>query len=550
MEAILLYDTTLRDGTQGENITFTADEKVKIALRLDDFGIDYIEGGWPGSNPKDMQFFDLAKRVSFNKARLVAFGSTRKPGIKPDEDHNLKALLASETPALYIFGKSWDLHVEEIMNNSLEENLSMIRDTVQFLKWNGREVIYDAEHFFDGYKNNSEYALKTLHAAVEGGADFVVLCDTNGGTLPFEIESCIKDVRKSMDQKNSAKSNNAPIRLGIHTHNDCGMAVANSIVAVNAGAVMVHGTVNGYGERCGNADLTSVIPNIALKMNLPCVSGQNLEKLKTLSRYVSETANQVPLNNRPFVGKSAFAHKGGIHVSAIMKIPRAYEHMEPSLVGNQRRVLISDLSGKSNVEYKARELGIELGYNGYDSSRIVTEIKQLEQQGYQFDVAEGSFRILMEKFTHQFEPLFELESFRVTIEKDKDQPCTSQATVKISVGEKQEITAAEGYGPVSALDNALRKALDRFFPDLDTMSLVDFKVRVIDGGRGTAAKVRVFIESRDQDQIWSTIGVSEDIIEASWQALADSFQFKLAREKQIRSNKIPEQEELPIFNKH
>jgi 2-isopropylmalate synthase len=549
MEPIFLYDTTLRDGTQGENITFTAHEKVKIALRLDDFGIHYIEGGWPGSNPKDMQFFDLAKRVTFKKARLAAFGSTRKPGIAPDDDHNLKALLARETPTVTIFGKSWALHVEEVMSNSLEENLAMIRDSVQFLKWSGREVIYDAEHFFDGYKNNSDYAVKTLLAALESRPDFIVLCDTNGGTLPFEIETIIQDVQKLLEQKGFTEANRSAARLGIHTHNDCGLAVANSMAAVHAGAAMVHGTINGYGERCGNADLTSVIPLLGLKMNRPCIPDQNLKKLKTLSRYVSETANQVPLNNRPFVGKSAFAHKGGIHVSAIMKVPKAYEHMDPSLVGNQRRVLVSDLSGKSNVEYKARELGVELGNNGYDSTKIVSEIKQLEQQGYQFDVAEGSFKILIEKFTDQFEPLFELESFRVTIEKDKDQPCSSQATVKIAVGEKQEITAAEGYGPVSALDNALRKALDRFYPDLDTMSLVDFKVRVIDGSRGTAAKVRVFIESRDQDQIWSTIGVSEDIIEASWHALADSFQFKLASEKQIRSRPIPEQEELPIFNK-
>jgi 2-isopropylmalate synthase len=549
MEPILLYDTTLRDGTQGENITFSADEKVKIALRLDDFGIQYIEGGWPGSNPKDMQFFDLARRVEFRQARLVAFGSTRKPGIQPDEDDNLKALITSKTPTVAIFGKSWDLHVRRVMNNSLEENLAMINDTVAFLKNNDLEVVYDAEHFFDGYKNDSDYALKTLHAAVEGGADFLVLCDTNGGTLPFEIDSIIKDVQKSINEKGLAAPGHGPQRLGIHAHNDCGLAVANSITAVQTGAVMVHGTINGYGERCGNADLTSVIPILGLKMNRPSISEQSLEKLKALSRYVSETANQVPLNTRPFVGKSAFAHKGGIHVSAIMKVPRAYEHMEPALVGNQRRVLISDLSGKSNVEFKAKELGVELGGNGYDSKKIVSEIKQLEQQGYQFDVAEGSFKILMQKFTDQFEPLFRLESFRVTIEKDKDKPCSSQATVKISVGENQEITAAEGYGPVSALDNALRKALDRFFPDLDTMRLVDFKVRVIDGGRGTAAKVRVFIESRDQDQIWSTIGVSEDIIEASWHALADSFQFKLANEKQIRSRKYPAQEELPIFNK-
>jgi len=549
MEPTLLYDTTLRDGTQGENISFTADEKVKIALKLDDIGIHYIEGGWPGSNPKDLQFFDLAKRVKLKNARLVAFGSTRKPGILPGEDENLKALLASETPTVTIFGKSWDLHVEDVMNNSLEENIAMIRDSVKFLKKNGREVVYDAEHFFDGYKNNRDYALQTIDAAIEGGADFVVLCDTNGGSLPIEIESIVKGVQKFLAEKGNANSDNTPVKLGIHTHDDCGLAVANSITAVQAGAVMVQGTINGYGERCGNADLNSIMPILNLKMNRPCVSDENLRKLKTLSRYVSELANQVPVNNRPFVGKSAFAHKGGIHVSAIMKVPRAYEHMDPAIVGNQRRVLISDLSGKSNVEFKARELGVELGNNGYDSSKIVSEIKQLEQQGYQFDVAEGSFKILMEKFTDQFNPLFELEAFRVTIEKDKDQPCSSQATVKITVGGKQEITAAEGYGPVSALDNALRKALDRFYPDLDTMSLVDFKVRVIDGSRGTAAKVRVFIESRDQDEIWSTVGVSEDIIEASWQALADSFQYKLANEKQIRSVQYPEQEELPIFNK-
>ena len=548
MEPVLLYDTTLRDGTQGENITFSADEKIKIALRLDDFGIHYIEGGWPGSNPKDMQFFDLAKRVEFRQARLVAFGSTRKPGIQPAEDDNLKALIASKTPTVAIFGKSWDLHVREVMNNSLAENLAMIHDSVTFLKNNDLEVVYDAEHFFDGYKNDADYAIKSLQAAIEGGADFVVLCDTNGGTLPLEIEAIMTDVQKSINVNESAAYDQPPCRLGIHTHNDCSLAVANSITAVQTGAIMVQGTINGYGERCGNADLTSIIPILGLKMNRPCVPEQNLAKLKTLSRYVSETANQVPLNTRPFVGKSAFAHKGGIHVSAIMKVPRAYEHMEPALVGNQRRVLVSDLSGKSNVEYKAKELGVELGGNGYDSKKIVTEIKELEQQGYQFDVAEGSFKILMEKFTDQFEPLFQLESFRVTIEKDKDGPCSSQATIKISVGEKQEITAAEGYGPVSALDNALRKALDKFFPDLDTMRLVDFKVRVIDGGRGTAAKVRVFIESRDQDQIWSTIGVSEDIIEASWQALADSFQFKLANEKQIRGRNYPAQEALPIFN--
>ncbi|MBW2442218.1 MAG: citramalate synthase, partial [Deltaproteobacteria bacterium] len=360
MMKLYLYDTTLRDGTQGENITFSADEKVKIALRLDDVGIHYIEGGWPGSNPKDMQFFDLAKRVSFKNARLVAFGSTRRPGIRPEEDDNLKALLTSETPAVTIFGKSWDLHVEEIMANDLQENLAMITDSVRFLKSNGRETIYDAEHFFDGYKNNRDYAVKTLFAALEGGADFIVLCDTNGGTLPFEIDSIYQEVHKLVAAESGGGSNGAAVKWGVHTHNDCGLAVANAITAVSAGAVMVQGTINGYGERCGNADLTSVIPVLDLKMNRPCISGENLKKLKSLSRYISETANQVPLNNRPFVGKSAFAHKGGIHVSAIMKAPKAYEHMDPALVGNQRRVLVSDMSGKSNIEYKARELGIEL----------------------------------------------------------------------------------------------------------------------------------------------------------------------------------------------
>ena len=535
MDPILLYDTTLRDGTQGENVTFSADEKLNIAMRLDDIGMHYIEGGWPGSNPRDVAFFNLTKRISFKNARLAAFGSTRKPGITADQDENLKALLETETPAVTVFGKSWDLHVEKIMNNTLPENLSMINDSVVFLKKHGREVIYDAEHFFDGYKNNRDYALQSLSAALDGGADYIVLCDTNGGTLPFQLESIITEVQQHLNSIGTDPSKNSSVKIGIHSHNDCGMAVANSITAVQNGAVMVHGTMNGYGERCGNADLTSIIPILSLKMERECVTQKNLKKLKSLSRYVSETANLVPLNSRPFVGKSAFAHKGGIHVSAIMKTPRAYEHMDPEMVGNSRRVLVSDLSGKSNVEYKAKELGVELGKNGFDSRQIASEIKQMEQEGYQFDSADGTFKILLEKFTDQFKPHFALESFRVTIEKDKDQPCSAHATIKISVGDREEITAGEGYGPVSALDNALRKALDRFYPDLDTMRLVDFKVRVIDGSRGSAAKVRVLIESRDQNDIWSTMGVSEDIIEASWQALADSFQLKLENEERIRA---------------
>ena len=524
MEPIFVYDTTLRDGTQGENISFSAEEKLKIALRLDDIGIHYIEGGWPGSNPKDLRFFELAKTARFKNARLAAFGCTRRPGVSADADEKLQALIDCGAGVVTIFGKSWDLHVTQVMENRLEENLAMIRDTVAWLRQNGREAVYDAEHFFDGFRHNRDYALQTIAAAAEGGADFVVLCDTNGGSLPSDVEAVFAEVRARFPG----------VRLGIHTHNDCGLALANSIAAVHAGAVMVHGTINGFGERCGNADLTAMIPVLSLKMNRVCIPAENLKKLKSLSRFVNETANVVPVHNRPFVGRSAFAHKGGVHVSAIMKVPEAYEHMDPQRVGNERRVLISDLSGRSNVAYKARELGVELDEEGIDSRRIVAEIKQLEQDGYQFDVADGSFKILLEKLTEAFTPLFELESFRVTIEKDKGQPCQSHATVKVAVGGKHEITAAEGYGPVSALDNALRKALGRFFPDLDTMRLVDFKVRVIDGSRGTAARVRVLIDSRDQDQIWSTIGVSEDIIEASWHALADSFQFKLAREKKIR----------------
>ncbi len=526
MQPILIYDTTLRDGTQGENITFTADEKLKIAKRLDEMGIHYIEGGWPGSNPRDMRFFELAKRETFASARIAAFGATRKPGIAAADDANLNAIIASGTPATAIFGKSWSLHVQAIMDNTLAENLEMIADSVAFLKDNGREVIYDAEHFFDGYKDDAGYAMRTLAAALAAGADFLVLCDTNGGTLPHEVESITADVMKAL-MATSAGQRHASI--GIHTHNDCGMAAANAIAAVNQGAVMVHGTINGYGERCGNADLTTLIPVLGAKMNRECIPIAKMEGLKSLSRYVSETANIVPLNTRPFVGRSAFAHKGGIHVSAIMKEPRAYEHMAPELVGNQRRVLMSDLAGKSNVEYKAREMGVDLGANGFDSKAIVAAIKQMEDEGYQFDVADGSFKIMLEKFTEQFTPRFDLESFRVTIEKDKDLPCSAHATIKVSVGDTHEITAAEGLGPVSALDNALRKALGNFYPDLETMQLVDFKVRVVDGREGTGAKVRVFIESRDQDEIWSTIGVSEDIIEASWQALADSFQFKLAK---------------------
>jgi len=516
---IIVYDTTLRDGTQGEQVTLSAEDKLRIAKKLDDYGIPYIEGGWPGSNPKDARFFELARKATFNTSRMTAFGSTRRPEIRPEDDQNIIALLNSEVETVAVFGKSWDLHVSEILGVSLDENLAMIEESVAFLKKQGREVIFDAEHFFDGYKHNPAYALKTLEAAMNGGADIIVLCDTNGGTMPDKIQGVMEDVMPHLS-----------LPVGIHAHNDCGLALANSLAAVESGATMVQGTVNGYGERCGNVDLISVIGNIQLKMGYQCISPERLKQLTELSRFVSEVANIPPFSQRPFVGKSAFAHKGGVHVSAIVKNPAAYEHMDPEQVGNRRRVLVSDLSGKSNIEYKSKEMGIRLGGNGVDSQKIVREIKKLEDQGYQFDAAEGSLELLIKKATGQFEELFTLESFRVTIEKDRAGESTSHATIKITVGNDEEITAAEGDGPVNALDNALRKALTKFFPHIKEMGLVDFKVRVIDGSEATAAKVRVQIESRDAREIWSTIGVSKDIIEASWQALEDSVQYKLSKE--------------------
>lgn len=528
MESILLYDTTLRDGTQGEKISFTAEDKLKVAKKLDELGIHYIEGGWPGASIKDWEFFQMAARETFAHSRLTAFGSTHKHGIEAGEDQQLNAIIESGAPVGTIFGKTWDLHVEKILGIPLTDNLDMIRQSVAHLKANGMEVHYDAEHFFDGYKENAQYASQTIAAAVSGGADMVVLCDTNGGTLPHEIESIIGQIRPVIES-----AADRPVRIGIHTHNDSNLAVANSITAVRAGATIVQGTINGYGERCGNADLTSIIPILKIKMGYPCISDENLANLQRVSLFISETANMTPLHSRPFVGKSAFAHKGGVHVNAIMKEPRAYEHMDPELVGNQRRVLISDMAGKSNIEYKARELGLDVDTTGLDSNQIVSEIKRMEQEGYQFDIADGSFQIVLEKLSNQFQPHFDLESFRVTIEKEKDQPCYSHAMIKITVGgQVEEITAAEGYGPVSALDNALRKALNNVYANvLDPVHLVDFKVRVLEGREGTSARVRVLIDSRDEEKIWSTIGVSEDIIEASWQALADSFQYKLAKVK-------------------
>ncbi len=518
---VLIYDTTLRDGTQGEQVSFSAEEKMKIAERLDAAGFHYIEGGWPGSNPKDIRFFNLAKEKVFKNARLTAFGSTIKPGTDPATCPNVQALLEADTPTVAIFGKSWDLHAEEILGISLEENLSIIRDTVAYVKSKGKEVIFDGEHFFDGYKHNSAYAMKTIETAMSAGADMAVLCDTNGGTLTWELVSIIKEVTSSI----------SPESLGIHAHNDCGLAVANSLYAVNCGLKMVQGSINGYGERCGNADLISLIGNLVVKMEKRCLPAQSISNLTKLSRYVSDVANTPPLKTRPFTGKSAFAHKGGVHVSAILKNPVAYEHTDPEIVGNKRRVIVSDLAGRSNIQYKAKEFGIDLGDNDAVSRKVVAEIKKMEDRGYQFDSADGSLSLLIKKAVGDFEEPFSLVSFRVIDEKLKNDASNSQATIKVSVGKDDEITAAEGNGPVNALDNALRKALSKFYPAVNEMSLVDFKVRILEGAEGTAAKVRVLLESRDKDELWTTIGVSTNIIEASWHALVDSVQYKLSKEK-------------------
>ena len=518
---IFIYDTTLRDGTQGEKINFSAEEKLRIAQRLDDMGFHYIEGGWPGSNPKDVRFFEMAKGIAFRNARLTAFGSTRKPGIRPEKCRNLQALLRAETPAVAIFGKSWDLHATEILGISLKENLEMIRDSVVFLKARKREVIYDAEHFFDGWRRSPAYALQTLKAAHEAGADWIILCDTNGGAMPHDLTSAFHEVAKIVPSG----------RLGIHVHNDCGLAVANTIAAVHAGAAMVQGTINGYGERCGNADLTSVIGNLQLKMGRRCLPEDSLRQLTNLSYYVSEIANVRPIPFRPFVGTSAFAHKGGVHASAVAKNPQAYEHIRPEWVGNRQRVLVSDLAGKGSSVFKAKELGVDLGDNEAVSRKILREIKRLEDHGFQFDAAEGSLALLMKKVTGAFKEPFTLQCFNITNAKTGNNPSLCQATIKISVGEEEELTAAEGNGPVNALDHALRKALTKFYPQISEMHLVDFKVRIVEGSEGTAARVKVLLDSRDAQEVWSTIGVSENIIEASWQALVDSIQYKLSRDR-------------------
>ncbi|MDP6613029.1 MAG: citramalate synthase [Candidatus Hydrothermarchaeota archaeon] len=518
MSKVEIYDTTLRDGTQSEHISFSVADKLRIASKLDELGVHYIEGGWPGSNPKDLEFFKLAKEKRF-WSKVVAFGSTRKAGNTVEEDQNMKSLLEAGTGKICLFGKSWDLHVRDALRISLEENLELIKDSVAYLKGLGKWVIYDAEHFFDAYKQNRDYAMKTLASAWDAGADIIVLCDTNGGAMPYEIQELMAEVKEKVD---------AP--LGIHTHNDADMAVANTIVAVKMGAIQVHGTINGYGERCGNANLCSVIPNLTLKLGVQCISEEQIKKLTEVSRYVSEIANLSPQSNMPYVGGSAFAHKGGIHVDAVRKNPETYEHVLPELTGNIRRILISELSGKSSVLTKARGYGYKLGKDSPEAKKILSKLKELENQGYQFEGAEASFELLMKKALGTYRRFFELEGFRVIVDTREKDELIAEATVKVKVDGKKEHTTAEGNGPVNALDNALRKALEEFYPVLSEVHLTDYKVRVLDEKSGTGAKVRVLIQSSDDKSSWGTVGVSENIIEASFLALVDSIEYKLIKE--------------------
>ena len=522
MKKIFLYDTTLRDGTQAEEISLSVMDKVAITERLDEFGIHYIEGGYPGSNPKDKEFFERGKRMRLKQAKLCAFGMTRRVGKKVEEDANMKALLSAETPVITVVGKTWDFHVTEALRTTLEENLKAIRETMEFLKKRTGQVFFDAEHFFDGYKRNPKYALKALQAAADGGADWLILCDTNGGSLPSEVGRIVRQVRKT-----------TRLPLGIHTHNDSEMAVANSLVAVEGGVTQVQGTVNGYGERCGNANLVSILPSLQIKMGYEVVPPDRIKKLTALSRYVSEIANLKPWLHQPFVGDAAFAHKGGMHVSAIRRNPGTYEHLEPGTVGNRRRVLISDLSGRSNILSKFQEKGIPFRSGDPAAEEILEQIKELEHKGYQFEGAEASFEILVRRAMGTHKPFFELKGFRVIDEKrsEKEAPI-AEATIMVEVDGKVEHTAALGNGPVNAMDNALRKALETFYPELSEVELLDYKVRVLSGG-GTGSSVRVLIQSGDKEQQWGTVGVSHNIIEASWQALVDSVRYKLWRSRGV-----------------
>ncbi|MBV9384859.1 MAG: citramalate synthase [Chroococcidiopsidaceae cyanobacterium CP_BM_ER_R8_30] len=527
---IWIYDTTLRDGTQREGLSVSIEDKLRIARRLDQLGIPFIEGGWPGANPKDVQFFWQLREEPLTQAEVVAFCSTRRPGITAATDPMLQAILAAGTRWVTIFGKSWDLHVTEGLKCSLTENLAMIQDTIEFLRFAGRHVIYDAEHWFDGYKRNPDYAIQTLEAAITAGAEWLVLCDTNGGTLPHEISGVVRDIVKTVPPQT---------QLGIHTHNDADTAVANALAGVMEGARMVQGTINGYGERCGNANLCSLIPNLQLKLGYNCLQDNQLAQLTQASRFISEVVNLAPDEHAAFVGRSAFAHKGGIHVSAVERNPLTYEHIEPSHVGNNRRIVISEQAGLSNVLAKARTFGIELDKHNPAARQILQRLKDLESEGYQFEAAEASFDLLLREGLGRRQQLFEIKGFQVHCDLAAEvESCKSNAlaTVKVAVNGQDILEAAEGNGPVAALDTALRKALVNFYPEIASFELADYKVRILDGHSGTAAKTRVLVESRNGHQRWTTVGVSTNILAASYQAVVEGLEYGLLK---VREQTLP-----------
>ena len=517
---VLIYDTTLRDGTQGEGISFSVSSKLRLTEKLDQFGIDYIEGGWPGSNPRDMAYFEKAKNLQLNHAKVAAFGSTRRAKIKAEDDPQLKLLLDAETPVVTLFGKSWLLHVEEVLRTSPAENLRMIEDSVRFLTEEGREVIYDAEHFYDGYTDNPEYANETIEAALRGGATTIALCDTNGGKMVEELKEITTRVITGFPQA----------EIGVHCHNDSGVGVAVSLAGVEAGAIMVQGTLNGFGERIGNANLTSIIPNLVVKMGVSLSCGKNLDKLRDLSFFVDDLANLRSDSKAPYVGSSAFAHKGGVHANAASKVARSYEHVDPALVGNRRRVLISDMSGRSSIIMKAHDFGLKIPQNEESLKEFLAELKSLEFQGYEYEAADASFKLLLSKWLKQKKEYFELIGYRVIVERDEARgKMVSEATVKLKVGDEQHHEVAEATGPVGALDHALRKALIKVYPEIKEVSLSDFKVRILESGQGADARIRVQIETTDGEEIWGTVGASDNIIEASWEALKDSVEYKLQK---------------------
>ncbi len=514
-----VYDTTLRDGTQGADVEFSLEDKLRCARALDEVGVDFVEGGWPGSNPRDLEFFRRAAHTPWRHARIVAFGSTRRAEVAAHLDTNLLTLLDAQTEWVALVGKSWDLHVRVALRTSLEENLRMVADSVRFLKGQGRKVIYDAEHFFDGFRANPDYALQTLRAAEEAGADRIVLCDTNGGSLPHQIGPVVRRVREAVT-----------VPLGVHTHNDAGCAVANAVEAVRAGCVHVQGTVNGYGERCGNADLCVLVPNLVLKLGYECLVPGGLGRLSHLSHFVAELANRPPDDYQPYVGRNAFAHKGGIHVAAVRQDPATYEHVDPSTVGNRRRFVVSDLSGRSNILSKAEELGLSLDPASPSTQQILERVKWLEYTGYQFEGADASFELLARRLLGEWDDGFEAGPFLVVVHRTEDRTW-AEATVRVRVDGTEEHTAAEGNGPVHALDQALRKALERFYPELRSIRLVDYKVRVLNAEAATAARVRVLIQTTDGQDQWETVGVSENVVEASWLALVDSLSYALWRSR-------------------